>query len=203
MKLLDYYRLTKPTSISCLKISGVIFTSLCFIITFIPGTAKHTILDYVTFFALCLLLGNSFGALILLVGFFSAYFKAKHIFNLYYSIPESIRNELELQLIVLNYLSKYNFLEMQIYCDKYELPITIEKSAGKKTIRIIALSEDFNSNNSQNKIREANKKYSFKKISLTGMGYSKIVNPNEFKLWNKDDFENAFMELIQVTKNES
>lgn len=202
MRLIDYYRLTRITSISCLKISGAIFTSICFIITFIPGTANHTIIDYTIFFIICVLLGNGFGAFILILAFLSGYLKSKDIVDLYNSIPESIRNDINLNLVYKNQNSKSNFLEALIYCDKYDFPIIIEKSADKKKIRIIALSY-IDSVDLQNKIRKIKEKYIKHEITLTGWGYCRNVEAKEWNDWDKINFESAFLELIQVTKNET
>ncbi len=203
MNFTDYYRLTKLTLISRLKISGAIFTSICFIITLLAGTANHTLADCAIFFLKCVLIGNGVGVFILIIALLKGYFKAKDIFNLLNSIPKQIRDELNLDLTRKRQSSKYNFLEMFIYCDTYELPIGIEKSIDKKTVKIVALSDYMDFTKFAKITSETEHHSPNKRLMFSGWNYSKNIELIEWQNWRKSDFETSFLELIAVTKNGS
>ena len=89
MNFREYFKLTKETSKNCLKICGVIFTSIYAIIALITGYKNVSFADSIEIFVLCFLLGNGFGLLIWALAITSSYGQIKSMIkkHLYHHNP--------------------------------------------------------------------------------------------------------------------
>lgn len=201
MRFKDYFNLTKETTVNCLKICGVIFTSIYTVIAIITGFKNDSIVGAIEVFIICFLLGNGFGVFIWLLAISSAFSNYKNKTKFYNSIPENIRNEYGLTLVVKPQNPKFNFLELEILDTKSKHPFRFDYN--KSEIWITIYNDLYLIDNFQKKMIEINKKYRREKIVLTGWGLRKIIKKRDWQLINEKRINNIFQELIEISKTEN
>jgi hypothetical protein len=198
----DYFEMTRITTNCCIKISGIIFTSI-FVIIFVLTEmryATNSILEPVKWFIICVLLGNGFGLFILFLAITSGYKQVKSTVRFYNSIPENIKIKYGIQLQPVFRDERYNYLNYQILNGIPNSPLVRFAKSGNKVF--IFLDSYFEETvNFQAKILELNKKYKRKHISLTGYGLKKTIRKKD---WNhiNDNTENHIRELFDIAHGE-
>lgn len=183
MTFKNYFRLIKPTVYYFFKISGLIFTVFATIIWGVCESVKvDDSLNPLEIFALCLLFGNVLGLFTIIVGVADGFSNVKLMERLFESLPTRLKEEYQVGLFLkpLNY--KNNFLQIEIRSNKPGAPVFfINKSRFPDgfCVEVLAFYDQECYTELRKKII---KNYPRKRISLTHLGLSKIV---ERKMWKK------------------
>ena len=110
----QYFKMNKQTTWSCLRICSIIFAGCATAISIIVKYSKGVDEDPVMVFIACELFGYAFALFIFILAITSAYAKAKSAIKTFYSIPQTVRNEYQLELIQRSLNPKYWFMEFDI-----------------------------------------------------------------------------------------
>lgn len=87
MNLKYYFILTKPTAISCLKISAFVFTSCATIIVAVVQWKMGKSGESVEIFIATELFGNGLALLIYTLAFFDGYYRTNRMIDLFDHVP--------------------------------------------------------------------------------------------------------------------
>jgi len=200
MKFKEYYKTTKDTTNSCIKICGVIFTSIYVIIAIGTGYKNQSIIDSLEIFVLCFVLGNAFGLFIWLLAITASYSQTKNTIRNFNSIPENIQKEFGFKLFVKPQNPKYNYMELDIICVDKENPISLDFE--KKFVSITLRTDLRNVDNFQKRFMEIGKKYKKQRISLTGFGLRKSIKRKDWNEITQSGVYNIIDNLKEVSKDE-
>jgi len=180
MNFRDYCKLTKGTTISCIKICGVVFTSICVFIAIVFGYKNESFTDAIEICIICFLLGNVLGFLIWFLAITTAYRQVKTIIKFYDSIPNEIIEQFGLELMERPQNSRYYFLQLDLLDTKSAQQFLYRYD--KKNVCITMINDSDNIENFQKRMFEIKKKYKKEHIILDGWGLSKII---KWKDWQK------------------
>lgn len=102
MNFIDYFKVTIPTTKYCLKITGIIFTSIGVILWGITETTygSESILDAIKIFIICFIFGNALGVFIALLAVIDGFRNQKKIILLYKTIPNDLKEKYTLDLSI-------------------------------------------------------------------------------------------------------
>lgn len=201
MNFRDYYKLTKETTNSCLKICGVIFTSIYAIIAVIIGYKNESFVDSIEIFVLCFLLGNGFGLFIWVLAITSAYGQTKSMIKFFNSIPNEVKEKFGLSLIAKPQNSKYNYLQLEIVDSKSENPYIF--NFDKEFVWIAIINDLRTVENFQKRMIEIQKKYKKERIVLTGWGLRKNIKWKDWKGISNEEINQIFEILRTISIEEN
>ncbi len=114
MNLKQYFILTKPTALSCLKISAFVFTSCATIIAAVIQWKTGKSEESLDIFIATELLGNGLALLIYILAFFDGYYRASRMIDIFDHIPQTIKDRYNLVLVRKKLNPKYNFLQFEV-----------------------------------------------------------------------------------------
>jgi hypothetical protein len=205
MKIKEYYILTKPTTKSCLKISGIIFTAISVIIWGIWGVSDSkpgSIIEPVRIFVICFLAGNIFGLFIACMAFIEGFMQVKNVFRLYDSIPLEIRMLYKLKKKQQPLNPKYNYMKMIILSTKPGIPFLLFDRLNSDRVRIIIINH-FDGKDLYPLKLKIDRDYRQEQISLTGWGLAKTVKWRKNKMATAYGIDSCIEELITVSFKEN
>lgn len=110
----QYFKLNKKTTISCLKITSILFAFIASAIAIGVKYTKGAEEDPLTVFLACEAFGYGFAAFIFLLAIFEGYTKAKIVIGQFNKIPEGVRDDYSLKLIERPLNSRYWFKQFMI-----------------------------------------------------------------------------------------
>jgi|GEM_PF-539525 len=204
MRIKEYYKLTKSATTNCLKISGLIFTTISVIIWGLTEgiSVSGSIIIFIKTFILCFLTGNTLGLFITGLAFAEGYLQVKNTIQVYNSIPFEIRDKYDLKIFVLPLNPKYNYLKMRIYSRKPKTPvIIIDKLSGPARVQLILAIGSQNKNFPQLRI-EIDKRYRKERINLIGWGLCKTINWKNFKRLSPEEIDKHIDRLLLISGKE-
>lgn len=200
MTFKEYRKLTRTTSINCLKISGIIF-SICFCIIYILTEALSTpFLKNLLMIVICIILGNLFGVYIWLLAILSSFAKVKRLSKLLDELPKNIKDFYDISLLLTTKDEKNNYPDCKVVSFKTNYPF--ELNCDRYHI-YLKLYYTFNSveNLIQNK-SEINQKYKKEQIELSGFNFVEKSKRKEWHLMTQDDLEKRIKHLIEISEAE-
>lgn len=203
MTFKEYYKRNKFTTENCLKICGLIFTSIYVVIAIISGFKSQSFLESLKMFLILFFLGNGLGIFIFLLAILTSYKQTNSIEKLYASIPEIIKDKYGFLISVKNQNPRYNFMQFEILSTKTEIPILIGYFKGKKEIKVSIVNNLIGIVNFQKLMLDIQKKYRKNRIILNGHGFSKLIKFKDWKKINESIFDQVFNELIEISKQEN
>lgn len=207
MKLTDYYNLTKFTIRNCLKISGIVFTTiyaLMVIVLVIKGVDREpdTAIDPVKVFIFCFLAGNLLGLFITIMGFFAGFKQVKDTIILYNLIPDETREQYGLKLYAQPQNPEYKYLNLQINSTRPETPVLFFSQLRHPHIVQIIVANYFENKKFHLLLHKINKKYRQQQVQVNGKGISKIIKWKKFRKLTSSDIKKCVDELIAISKAE-
>ena len=198
MTFKEYRKLTKTTSINCLKISGIIF-SICFCIIYILTEALSTpFLKNLLMIVICILLGNLFAVFIWLLAVSSSFTKVKKSQKFINELPKNITDYYNITMIFdKRGDTRFNYPDCKIigYKDDYAFLLDWEKSYVLLTLL----------NDSELlwlKKPEFDKKYKNENIELTGFGLMQKSKRKEWSQITQTELDKRIQHLIEIIKAE-
>lgn len=114
MNINQYFILTRPTALSCLKISAFVFTSCATILAAVIQWKAGKSGESLEIFIATELLGNGLALFIYILAFFDGYYRASRIIDLFDHVPQTIKDKNNLMLVRKNLNPAYNFLQFEI-----------------------------------------------------------------------------------------
>lgn len=114
----QYFKLNKKTTISCLKISSILFAFIASAIAFGVKYTKGAEEDPWVVFIACEVFGYGFAMFIFLLAIFEGYTKAKIVIGRFHKIPQKVRDDYSLKLIERPLNPKYWFKQFLIVQDR-------------------------------------------------------------------------------------
>ncbi|MDR3244864.1 MAG: hypothetical protein LBT50_00345 [Prevotellaceae bacterium] len=203
MTFWEYYRDTKGTTKLCLRVTGILFTTVCagiLVLTELKGLSS--IAEVVKMFIICILLGNGFGFLLCLIAMIVGYRNAKAMMSIFESVPKWIRFKYEIKVAKGSLTSKYNYMSVYIYTTNPNYPIFFLWTLSKKRVRISIVNKLPETVNYAEYRRSIYKRYKEQQIELIGWGLSKIISREKWKKVTIAEVEDYFTELIVTAKKE-
>lgn len=185
MSFREYFKLTKETTNYCLKICGVIFTSIYAVVAIITGYKNESFSDSIEVFVLCFLLGNGVALFVWVLAITNAYRQVKTMAKFYDSIPNEIKEKFGLSLTTRPQNPKHNYLQLEILDTKSEQIFLF--NINKKVVWITIINDLSAIENFQKRMLEIQKKYKKEQIVLAGWGLRKNI---KWKDWQKITTEN-------------
>ncbi len=201
MTFREYFILTKETTNSCIKICGVIFTSIYALIAIITGYRNESFSDSIEIFFICFLLGNGCGLFIWFLAIISAYRQVKIIRKFYDSIPGEIKDRLGLSLVARPQNPKYNYLQLEILDTISKQPYIFYYD--KKYVWIAIINDLGDIENFQKRMIEIQKKYKKEQIVLTGWGLRKNIKLKEWQMITYEKIDMILEELKTISNKEN
>lgn len=201
MNFKSYYRLTKETTNTSFKISGVVFTGIYAVIAIITGYKSESVVDAFALFGLCFLLGNGLGLLIWIFAITTSYRQVRIATKFYESIPEKTREKFKLILVAKPLNPKYNFLEFEIINTGIEYVFVL--NTDKNFVFVTIYSKMGTIENFQKRSLEIQRKYKSDNIVLTGWGLRKILKDSEWRTLTCDNIDTIIDRLIEVSRIET
>lgn len=201
MNFREYFKLTKETSKNCLKVCGVIFTSIYAIIALITGYKNESFADSIEIFVLCFLLGNGFGLFIWALAITSSYGQIKSMIKFFNSIPHEVKERLGLRLIAKPQNPKYHYLQLEIVDTISDNPFIF--NFDKESVWMAIVNNLRMVDNFQKRMIEIRKKYKKERIELTGYGLRKNIKWKEWKGFTNEDVNLIFEKLRTISIEEN
>lgn len=193
MTFTDYYKLTRDTTNSCIKISGAIFTSIIAVIAIIFGYKNESASDSIEIFVISFLSGNGIGFIIWFLAILSAYAQVKAKIRFYGSMPKAVIEGLGLILVAKPLNPKYNFIQLEIIDTNSKHPYIFD--IYKEYVYITVAIDLRDVNDFQERMIDIQKRYKKEQVSLTGWGLRKSI---KLKDWEKVTFEEVEMILEEL-----
>ncbi|MDR1170282.1 MAG: hypothetical protein LBK97_05560 [Prevotellaceae bacterium] len=205
MKIKDYYKLTKPTTENCLKISGIIFTAFSVIIWGISevNNSPESIIDPVKVFIICVLTGNTFGLFIACLAFMEGFRQVKSTILLHNSIPPEIKKQYELKMMIKPLNPMYNYLKMQICSSRQEVPLLFFDRLASPDRVVIIIKNRLDDIDFQSLKLKIDRNYRQEQVSLTGWGLAKTVKWRKNRILTASEIENSIEKLIAISLREN
>lgn len=110
----QYFILNKRTTLSCLKISSLLFAGIAIAISIAVKYSKGAEEDPLMVFIACELFGYGFATFIFVIAIIEGFTKAKVVLGQFNKIPERVRQDYSIELIQRPLNSKYWFMQFQI-----------------------------------------------------------------------------------------
>ena len=202
MTFKDYYKLTIPTTKSCLKLNGIIFT-VCFVIIWIISGETDNMSSFsgiIEMILLLFLLGNAFGLFITACLLIVRFIQHKADCRFYMSIPFEIKEQYLLNQYIIKH--RYDYLKFGIRSFRPGRPFLIfDELSNLDLIRITVLNKSVNDDINALKQR-ISKKYGSDQIEFLGFGLARTIKCSKFKKLTSSEIENIIDELITICRNE-
>jgi hypothetical protein len=203
----EYFKLTKFTTITFLKITGIIFSTICVILLILTEyedvfILSDSIVTPIKWLIICILCGNGFGLFICIMAVTSSYRDVKSTYLLFFSIPQEIKEKFDITITFEKNNPKYNYPKFIICSYKPNTPILIFRRIPQKEIQIIILNQIDNNINFPKYMLSIDKKYKKQQIFLTGSGLSTIIKWKKWKKLAPSEIENYINELIITSEKE-
>ncbi len=109
-----YFKLNKRTTLSCLKISSILFAGIATAISIAVKYSNGANEDPLMIFIACELFGYGFATFTFVIAIVEGYSKAKIVLGQFNKIPERIRQDYSIELIQRPLNPKYWFMQFQI-----------------------------------------------------------------------------------------
>jgi hypothetical protein len=202
----EYFKLTKFTTITFLKITGIIFTTICVIILTLTEYKEmfvfsDSIVTPLKWYIICIALGNGLGLFISILALTSAYKSAKSAHLLFLSIPHEIKEKFDIGMSFEKENPQYNYLRIQIISSKSDTPIFIFRCLPQKEMQIIIVNQIENINFQKYQF-DIDEKYGQQQILLTEWGLSIIMKLKKWKTLTQSEMEDYINELIITSEKE-
>ncbi|MEQ9306249.1 MAG: hypothetical protein RJQ14_20205 [Marinoscillum sp.] len=110
----QYFKLNKRTTLSCLKISSLLFAGIATAISIAVKYSKGAEEDPLMVFIACELFGYGFATFIFVIAIIEGFTKAKVVLGQFNKIPERVRKDNSIELIQRPLNPKYWFMQFQI-----------------------------------------------------------------------------------------
>jgi hypothetical protein len=201
MTFREYYKLTRETTNSCIKICGVIFTSIYAVIAIITGYRNESFSDSIEIFLICFLLGNGFGLFIWFLAIISAHGQVKAMTKFYDYIPKEIKDRFGLSLVARPQNPKYNYLQLEILDTTSKQPYLF--NFDKKYVWIAIINDLSTIDNFQKRMIDIQKRYKKEQIVLTGWGLRKNIKRKEWKMITYEKVDMILEELKTISNKEN
>ncbi|RED98890.1 hypothetical protein [Marinoscillum furvescens] len=110
----QYFKLNKRTTLSCLKISSLLFAGIATTISLVVKHVNGVDEDPLMIFIACELFGYSFAMFIFAVAIIEGYTKARAVLGQFNRIPARVKQDFSIELIQRPLNPKYWFMQFQI-----------------------------------------------------------------------------------------
>lgn len=110
----QYFKLNKQTTLSCLKISSLLFSGIATVISIAVKYSKDAEEDPLMVFIACELFGYAFATFIFVIAFIEGFTKARVVLSQFNKIPEQVRKNYSIELIQRPLNPQYWFIQFQI-----------------------------------------------------------------------------------------
>lgn len=197
---IDYLKLTRFTTKHCLRITGVVFTTIAAIIFGITASNyADSFPEVIKIFLICFIFGNAFGLFIFFLATLTTYQQVRSVNKLYNSLSDDLKEEYGFDIGWENTNLKYNYPQLIIFSSEADTPYLLFRYIGSK-IQLIAVSTISNMYLQQNKF-SIDKRYHKQGITLMAWGICKLVNKRKCK--DPELVRSYIDEVIQVAHNEN
>lgn len=201
MTFKEYFEITRETTNNCIKLCGVIFTTIYAVIAIISGYKNDSFSDSIEIFLICFLLGNGLGLFVWFLAIITAHRQVKATKKFYDSIPKEIKDKFGLRLVARPQNPKYNYLLLEIHAKMSMQPYFFNYERKHVLITII---NDFSAiENFQKRMIDIRKKYKKEQIILTGWGLRKKINRNDWKILTDEKVAMILEELKTISNREN
>lgn len=110
----QYFKLTKQTSLYCLKICSILFSVIAMILYLAIEWDKNNEDNPIVILIICELFGLGLAMFILFVAMVEGYVKSKVVLNRFSRIPDDVKKHYALELVQKPLNPKYYYLDFQI-----------------------------------------------------------------------------------------
>ena len=130
----QYVKLNKQTTLSCLKISSILFAGIATAIALVVKYSKGSAGDPLQVFIVSELFGYGLGIFIFILAIFEGFTKARMVIGQYNKIPDRVRKDYEIKLVKRPLNPKYWFTQFQILQEREGEYYELDERTRKKTV---------------------------------------------------------------------